>query len=94
MQIGQRIFMRAIHFRLCRQRCQFAERLGHLRRRAFENPATAAGKQGVAAKQPGFASDVANLVAHVGNVALGVARHVEHTQGQRQAGYGNPVTFA
>ena len=55
-----------------------AERGQHLRRRALEQPAAAAGKQGVAAKQPVL------LSGNIGNVAARVAGHIKYRQGQRQ----------
>jgi hypothetical protein len=73
--------MRAIHQRVIGQGGQLAERADHLRRRAFKQAAAAAGKQRVAAEQPGRAI---LALAHVGDVAHGVARHIQHIQLQRQ----------
>ncbi|MNT93349.1 hypothetical protein D3C72_2348030 [compost metagenome] len=62
----------------------------HLRGRAFEKTATAAGKQGVAAEQDRLE---AGRPAHVRNVPGGVARHVQHGQVQVQFGQRHAVAL-
>ena len=50
-QVGERVFVPAIDERVARERGELRERRQHLRRRAFEDPAAAAGEQRVAGER-------------------------------------------
>ena len=77
-QVGKRVFVRAIHQGVIRQRRQRGERCRHLRRRTFEDAATAGAEQRVAAKQPSL------LPGMIGNMAARMAGHSQHTERQAE----------
>ncbi len=97
--------MGAEHLGLARQRGKAGEGIVHLLRAAFEQPAAAAGEQGVAAEQPGPRARLrAPLCAplEVGDVVEGMAGHGDHLDAlaehfagiavvQRQVERGNPA---
>jgi hypothetical protein len=80
--------MRAIDPGRIGQCRQLVERVRHLLRRALEQPAATAGKQRVAAKQPLL------VFCKIGNMAAGVARHIQHPESQLQLGEANHVVLA
>src|SRR3989338_1925224 len=75
-QICGGVFVSAVNRRLWRQSGKPRERIVQLPGRALEQPSAAGGKQGVAAKQ--------QSVTVIGNVAGGMAGHIEHVELQTE----------
>jgi len=68
--------VRAEDLRFVRKRCQLVERIRHLFRRTLEQPAAAAGKEGVAAEKPAVFSVV------IGDMTARMAGNIDHLQRQ------------
>ena len=75
-QIGQGVLMRAVDMGCIGQCGQLFQRRKHLCRRAFEQPSAAAGKQGVAAKQP------IPFRRKVGDMAMRMAGDIKDVQAE------------
>lgn len=84
--ILQGVFVGAIDLGVIGQGGKFGQRCVHLLRRAFEQAAAAAGKQGVATKQA--------VYSIIGDVAGSVAGHVKHTECGFQAGEVDQIALA
>src|SRR5690606_23452707 len=71
------------HARVCRQRRELAQGMHHLLRRALEQPAAPGREESVSAEEQRC---VWTGLPVIGNVAGGVARHVQHGERQVKTG--------